>query len=65
MTAGFPSTKSLKNMIYCSQVLGYTVTETTQQGPVVEMKGKSVDLGLYFYFRAQACGGISLVYSLL
>lgn len=43
---------------------GYTVTETTQQGPGRD-EGKSIDLGLCFYFRAQACGGISLVYSLL
>ena len=68
MTAGFPSTKSSGDLEEHDLLLtgpgGYTVTETTQKG-LDRDEGKSVDLGLCLYFRAQACGGISRVYFLL
>lgn len=67
MTAGFPSTKSSGDFEERDLLLtgpgGYTVTETTQKG-LDRDEGKSVDLGLCLYFRAQVCGGISRVYSL-
>ena len=56
---------TLKNMIYCSQVLEGTQLQRLHSKVLVETKYKRVDLRFCLYFRTQACGGISRAYSLL